>query len=86
MSKIRKYVCKECKEIYFAPEDTIIKYCPFCGKPIHNETEIRRIIEVEVLASNKEAINELEKNIYDMNGRRFDKGKIRIVNTRWKRN
>ena len=48
--------------------------------------KIRKIIEVEVLASNREVINELEKEIDEMNGRRFDKGKIRVVSTRWVRN
>ncbi len=47
------------------------------------DLEIRKTIEVEVLASNREVINELEKNIYNMNGQIFDKGKIRVVSTRW---
>ena len=47
--------------------------------------KIRKTIEVDVLASNKEVINELEKEIDEMNGRIFDKGKIRVVSTRWKR-
>lgn len=53
------------------------KYFP---KPrIHN------VIEVDVLASNHDVINELAKEIQEMNGRRFDKGKIRVVSTRWVR-
>jgi len=46
---------------------------------------IFRTVEVEVEASNQEVINELAKDIEEMNGRRFDKGKIRVVNTRWAR-
>ena len=47
------------------------------------EFRIRRTIEVEVLASNQEVINELAKDIEEMNGRSFDKGKIRVISTRW---
>ena len=50
-----------------------------------SKPDIRRTIEVEVLASNREVINELEKEIDEMNGRIFNKGKIRIVSTRWAR-
>jgi len=46
---------------------------------------IRNVIEVDVLASNHDVIDELAKEIQDMNGRRFDKGKIRVVSTRWAR-
>ena len=49
------------------------------------ENRIDRIIEVNVLASNKEVIDELAKDIEEMNGRSFDKGKIRVVWTRWVR-
>jgi len=48
--------------------------------------EIRKTIEVEVLASNREVINELEKEIFDMaNGQSHHKGKIKVVSTRWAR-
>lgn len=46
------------------------------------ENEIKKTIKVEVLASNSEVINELEEEIEDMNARRFEKGKIRIVSIR----
>jgi len=48
--------------------------------------EIRKSIEVEVLASNKEVIDELAKDIEDMGwDRKFNKGTIRVVSTRWVR-
>jgi len=50
-----------------------------------SKPRIRKTIEVEVLASNREVINELEKEIDEMNGRIFDKGEIRVVSTRWAR-
>jgi len=46
--------------------------------------KIRKTIEVEILASNREVINEIEKNINDMNGIIFNKGAARIISTRWK--
>ena len=45
--------------------------------------EIHNVIEVDVLASNHDVINELAKEIEEMNGRIFDKGKIRVISTRW---
>ena len=46
---------------------------------------IRKTVEVEVLAENEDVIDELAKEIEDMNGRIFNKGKIRIVTTQWER-
>ena len=43
---------------------------------------IYNVVEVDVLASSHDVIDELAKEIEEMNGRRFDKGKIRIVSTR----
>ena len=48
--------------------------------------KIRKEVRIEVLAENEDVIDELAKEIEDMNGRIFDKGKIRIVTTRWERN
>lgn len=45
--------------------------------------KIRKEIRVEVLAENENVIDELAKDIEDMNGRIFHKGKIRVVTTRW---
>jgi len=50
------------------------------------ENKIRKTIEVEVLASNKEVIDELAEEIEIMtSSRRFDKGNIRVISTRWVR-
>lgn len=49
------------------------------------EPRIRKFIEVEILAENEDVIDELAKDIEEMNSRIFDKGKIRIVTTRWER-
>jgi hypothetical protein len=42
------------------------------------ENRFRRTIEIEVRASNMEVIDEMAKDIEEMNGRRFNKGKICI--------
>ncbi len=46
---------------------------------------IPNVIEVEVLAENRDVIDELAKEIEDMNGQQFRAGKIRVVSTRWVR-
>lgn len=43
-----------------------------------NEKRFRRTIEIEVLASNMKVIDEMAKDIEEMNGRSFNKGKICI--------
>jgi hypothetical protein len=47
--------------------------------------KIRKEIRVEVLAENEEVIDELAKDIENMNGVIFDAGKIRVVATRWEK-
>lgn len=47
------------------------------------ENKVRKTIAVEVLASNKEVINELAEEIeINANSRNFDKGTIRVVSTK----
>ena len=48
--------------------------------------KIRKEVRVEVLAENEDVIDELAKDIEDMDwNRKFNKGKIRIITTRWER-
>ena len=44
------------------------------------KSKIYRTIEVQVTASNEEVVDELSKNIEEMNGRIFNKGKITVDN------
>ena len=72
---IKDVDCSNWKQLNYVMNEFEEKYL---SKP-----KIRKSVEVEVLAENEEVIDELAKEIEDMNGQIFRKGKISVVSTRW---
>lgn len=76
---------KEYGAYIFSPNLTIEDMMNRLEEKYLPKPKIRKEVRVEVLAENEDVIDELAKEIEDMNGRIFSKGKIRIVTTRWER-